>query len=102
MSTIAISVTPPGGSPSDITDDVVFTETTFSQSMNAVAGQCRIAVRDPERTLSFVTGTEVTLEIDGVLLWGGYITVVLVNRPANVALVMPVIVPATTRSDGNV
>ncbi len=74
MSGIAIVITPPGGSPVDITDDVVFKSTSFAQQMNAVAGQCRVLVRDPNRTLSFETGAEISLEVDGVLMFGGYIT----------------------------
>lgn len=74
MSTVAIVVTEPGGSPVDITDDCVFTDCSFSQQMNAVAGRFSVKVRDPEQTHSFVTGSEITLEVDGVLLFGGYIT----------------------------
>lgn len=76
MSTIEIIATPPGGSPSDITSAVIFERTSFTSNFNAVAGQCHIEVRDPDRTLSFETGTEVALSVDSVLLWGGYITVV--------------------------
>lgn len=74
MSSVAIVITEPGGSPVDITDDCIFGECSFSQQMNAVAGRFSVKVRDPLRTLSFVTGSEITLEVDGVLLFGGYVT----------------------------
>lgn len=76
MSDIAITVTPPGGSPSDITADVVFTEATFSSQFGGVPGQFSVKVRDPDRTYSFVTGSEITLTIDGVAQFGGYVLTV--------------------------
>jgi hypothetical protein len=41
--------------------------------MNGVPGQFDILVRDPSRTRSFTTGSEIRLTIDGVVLFGGYI-----------------------------
>ena len=41
--------------------------------MNGVPGSFDIYVRDPDRSLSFTTGTEIALTIDGVTLFGGYI-----------------------------
>lgn len=76
MSTVEIIVTPPGGSPQDITAACIFRDCTFSQQMNAVPGRFSVKVRDPDRNLEFVTGSEITLEIDGVLMFGGYVTVV--------------------------
>jgi hypothetical protein len=76
VSSIAITVTEPGGSPNDITDDCVFERCSFSQQMNAVPGQFRVLVRDPNQTHSFVTGSEITLEVDGALVFGGYVTLV--------------------------
>lgn len=74
MSTIAIIVTPPGGSPDDITADCIFTRCSFQQQMNAVPGRFTVAVRDPTRSLSFVTGSEILLQVDGKGMFGGYVT----------------------------
>lgn len=76
MSTIAIEVTEPGGSPADITDDCVFEACWFSGLMGGVPGRFNVKVRDPDQTYDFVTGSEITLTVDGVLLFGGFITIV--------------------------
>lgn len=74
MSDVVIVITPPGGSPQDITDSVVFGRSSFSTQMNGVPGTFDIYVRDPTISFSFTTGTEVALTIDTVPLFGGYIT----------------------------
>lgn len=76
MSTVAITITAPGGSPVDYTDAAVFERCTFTTQFNAVAGQFTVVIRDPARALSFVTGSEVLLEIDGSPMFGGYVTAV--------------------------
>ena len=42
--------------------------------MGAEPGTFVITIKDPDRSLSFVTGREVTLDIDGHRQFGGYIT----------------------------
>src|SRR5690348_10200790 len=74
MSAVAVVVTPPGGSPEDITSDCVFSDCTFSGRMGGVPGEFTVKVRDPLQAHSFVTGSELTLSVDGVLLFGGYVT----------------------------
>lgn len=74
MAVVAITITLPGGSPVDYTNACVFSRCTFSQNQNAVPGRFDIYVRDPARSLSFVTGSEILLTVDGVALFGGYIT----------------------------
>jgi hypothetical protein len=76
MSIVAITATPPGGSPSDITTACVFSRCTFTSQFNGVPGSFDIFVRDPARTLSFATGTEIKLTVDGVAMFGGYVTTV--------------------------
>src|SRR5690242_17312855 len=76
MSSVAIVITPPGGSPLDLTADCVFEDCSFTGRFNAVAGQFSVKVRDPDQAHSFVTGSEITLEVDGVLLFGGYVTTI--------------------------
>lgn len=74
MAQVVITVTPPGGSPSDITNSCIFSRCSFDQQMNGVPGSFDIYVRDPDRSLSFTTGSEINLTVDGVAMFGGYIT----------------------------
>ena len=74
MSQVVITVTAPGGSPTDITNSCIFSRCSFDQQMNGVPGSFDIYVRDPDLTLSFTTGSEINLTVDGVAMFGGYIT----------------------------
>jgi hypothetical protein len=56
----------------DITNSVIFSSASFEQQFGAVAGTFSVTVRDPNRTLSFATGVEVSLDIDGIRMFGGY------------------------------
>jgi hypothetical protein len=58
----------------DMTSQCLVHETNFEQSMGAEPGTFQITVKDPEQVLSFITGKEVTLDIDGQRQFGGYIT----------------------------
>lgn len=58
----------------NITSSVMFETCNFTAQLNAIPGTFEFTVRDLEQTHSFVTGKEVTLDIDGVRLWGGYVT----------------------------
>lgn len=75
-STVAITYTAPGGSPADITSYVLFRDCYFESQLAAVPGAFSITVRDMAQTQSFVTGGTITLSVDGVLLYGGYIRTV--------------------------
>jgi hypothetical protein len=85
VSAIVIEITEPGGSPVDYTDACIFESCNFAGLMGGVAGRFSIKVRDPDRSLSFVTGSEISLSIDGVLMFGGYITVIEMNSLAPAA-----------------
>lgn len=85
MSQVAITVTPPGGSPADITNSCIFNRCSFDQQMNGVPGSFDIYVRDPEQVLSFTTGTEITMTVDGITMFGGYITQVGMTSQAPAA-----------------
>lgn len=74
MSLVVIEVKPVGGAWSDITNACVFSRCSFESQMNAVPGRFDLYVRDPERVLSFTTGSEIRLTVDTVVLAGGYIT----------------------------
>ena len=69
MSTVAIVV-----DGVDRTSAVVFEKSSFTQNMNAAPGDFDILIRDPDRTLSFSTGKEISLTVDGILMFGGYLT----------------------------
>jgi len=57
----------------DITDSCIFSECSFESQMAAIPGQFTVLVRDMAQTHSFVTGRELTLTVDGQLLYGGYV-----------------------------
>ncbi len=65
----------------DITDHVIFETATFENLINAQPGICEFTVRDEDQTFSPVTGDEITLDIDGVRMWGGYLTYVTRTHP---------------------
>lgn len=68
MSNVVITV-----DGTDISDQVIYTDATFEQQMNAIPGTCHFRVKDPDQTLSFITGQEIRLFIDGAAIWGGYL-----------------------------
>lgn len=58
----------------DITSNVLFESAVFSTVANGGVGSFEFTVKDPSSTLSFVTGKEVTLSLDGTVVFGGYLT----------------------------
>ena len=59
----------------NITSHVMFEATTFEVQFSAVPGTFDMTLKDPEQVLGpFITGKEITLSIDGVLMFGGYLT----------------------------
>lgn len=58
---------------SDITDKVVFSSATFEAQASGGVGTFSITLKDTARTLSFVTGKEVLLVLDGTPYFGGYL-----------------------------
>jgi hypothetical protein len=59
---------------SDVTDLVILASASFESQLAAQPGTFEFTVIDRERTQTFVTGKELTLTVDGQLLWGGYVT----------------------------
>lgn len=80
MSTVAIVV---GGN--DITSSVIFGSCSFETQFGGVPGTFSLTVRDPNRTLSFTSGTEMYMTIDGVRQFGGYVTQVSMSHQAPAA-----------------
>ena len=80
MSTVMIEVLPPGGTwgadSTDITGWCLFERCSFTSQFNGVPGSFDIAARDENSELSFTTGMEIRLTVDGVVLFGGYITTI--------------------------
>lgn len=74
MSVVVIERTPVGGSPIDITGNVILADATFESQLAATPGSFEITCKDLDQTLEFVTGDEITITVDGALLWGGYAT----------------------------
>jgi hypothetical protein len=58
------------------TADVVFSEAHFESQVNGVAGQCRLRIRDLDRTKTFTVGSPLLLQIDGDAVWRGYVSTV--------------------------
>ena len=58
----------------DISDKVIFATARFESQLNAVPGTWEFTCKDRTRSLSFVTGKEVKLTIDGTVMAGGYLT----------------------------
>jgi hypothetical protein len=58
----------------DITNDVMPAAARFETLMNAAPGSMSMTVRDKLQVYDFVTGKEITCEIDGVLMWCGFLT----------------------------
>lgn len=69
MSTISIKY-----NNTDITNSVLFASARFEAQLGAFPGTFEFIVRDDEQLLSFSTGKEVTLDIDGVRYYGGFTT----------------------------
>jgi hypothetical protein len=58
----------------DITNQVMFVDASFQSQAAAMPGTFQIRIKDLNRTLSFVTGKEMTFVVDDIPLFGGYLT----------------------------
>lgn len=57
----------------DITNKVLFSSARFESQLGAVPGTAELIIKDVDQTFEVVTGDELTLDIDGIRLWGGFI-----------------------------
>jgi len=58
----------------DITSDVIFKDASFTSMANGNVGPCSFRVRDLLHVYSTIRiGDEITLDIDGVRAWGGFV-----------------------------
>lgn len=80
MTTVAIVV-----DGDDITADVIFNTASFEQQFGGVPGSFQFTVRDPDQTHAFSTGKEMSLTVDGIRMFGGYLTQVSMGHMAPAA-----------------
>lgn len=57
---------------SDVTDSVIFADAEFTQQANGQPGTARCRLRDPNHTLHPRAGQTLTVDVDGVRVWGGW------------------------------
>jgi hypothetical protein len=58
----------------DITHLVLFESCSFDSQMGALPGTFEFTVKDRFQAVSFHTGSEITLDVDGTRLYGGFVT----------------------------
>lgn len=58
----------------DITDRVLFATCSFESQMGAIPGTFEFTVKDDDQSLSFVTGNEISVDIDSARMYAGYVT----------------------------
>ena len=66
-----ISITYDGN---EISTSVEYSNCSFESQLSAQPGTFELTVNDPDQVYTFVTGKEVTLTIDAVQMFGGYVT----------------------------
>lgn len=57
----------------DITDDVFISGASFSSLVNGTPGQAVLRVKDVAQGYEFTSGGLLTLDVDSVRVWGGYV-----------------------------
>jgi len=72
-SDVEVLVTPKGGATVDLASHAVIKMAEFEVSSGAMPAMAKVTFRDPDRELSFVTGSRLKLKIDGQAMWAGYV-----------------------------
>lgn len=57
----------------EISDRVVYSQSQFTSQANPIQGTFKLVIRDPDQDFAPVAGQKVSLHIDGVPLFGGYV-----------------------------
>jgi hypothetical protein len=57
----------------NVTNKVLFSSAKFEAQLGAIPGTAEMTLKDVHNSLSFVTGDEWTVDIDGIRFWGGYV-----------------------------
>lgn len=71
---VTVNYIDPSGSTTDITRSVTYADAYFELQAAAVPGSFHITCRDPDQTLSFVSGGRIELTVGTVKLFGGFLT----------------------------
>ena len=59
----------------DITNRVLYPSARFESQLGAIPGTAEMIIKDVDQTFSIVSGDELTLDVDGIRQWGGYVLV---------------------------
>lgn len=62
-----------GPNETDIANNAVIANATFTSAANATPGECEVHLRDMNRNLSFISGRRLKLRIDGQVMWAGFV-----------------------------
>ena len=65
----------------DISNDVIYAKSSAEILMAAAPGRAEFHVRDLDQTLSFTTGRDILVELDGLPIWAGYIQTISRTYP---------------------
>jgi hypothetical protein len=76
MSTVEIKI-----DAVDITDDVYIKEASFTSLVNGTPGLASFKVKDKFQTYEFTSGGSLTLDVDSVRVWGGYVSIARKSYP---------------------
>lgn len=57
----------------DITNKVLFATARFEMQLGAIPGLAELTIKDVDQSFDVVSGDELTVDIDGQRMWGGYI-----------------------------
>jgi len=57
----------------DVTDDVIVKDAEFTSQVSGSPGACKFALKDMGHAYEFVVGQTLTLDVDGVRVWGGWV-----------------------------
>lgn len=57
----------------DITEHVIYSDAEFTSAARGRAGTARFRIKDLEHVYEFSTGDTLTLDVDGIRKWGGYV-----------------------------
>jgi hypothetical protein len=71
---ITITYFDPSGSTTDITGSVTYIDAYFELQAAAVPGSFHLTVKDPNHTMSFVSGGRIEMSLGTVKMFGGFLT----------------------------
>jgi hypothetical protein len=57
----------------DVTDDVIVKDAEFTSQVSGSPGACKFRLKDMAYAYEFVVGQTLTLDVDGVRVWGGWV-----------------------------